>query len=160
MEKKSKREQLLILLAIAALGIALLCLTGCGGSCFGCSIGCEKEDFGCLSGCSYISDGCGSEDSCYYTFNCINEDLDDEDSDKILLISCDSVSDGCWGESGCYDGIFCGGCGTCGVFCGEIDDYDIDESAYGCLDGCLTCGDTNANWKWFLKDIYDFLGID
>lgn len=160
MEKMSKHRQLLILMAIAAVSLALLCLTGCGGSCFGCSFGCENEEPGCLSGCSYISDGCWSDRSCYYTLGYLKEDYNDEDSDKILILSCDSESDRCTGTSGCYDGIYCGGCGTCGVFCGSNEGYDRDESTFGCMDGCLACGKTDGNWSWILREIYNFLDID
>lgn len=164
MDKKTKGEKLFILLLIVTIGLALICLTGCSSSCFGCTVGCDEDDIGCVNGIGYESDGCGSEDSCNATWNCIDfvEPYDDGDG-KVLLLSCATNEDSCSGESGCYNGTFCGGCGacgTCGFFCGSSEDYDVDESEFGCMHGCFTCGDTDGFWGYILENIYDLVGIE
>lgn len=163
MDKKTKAEKLFVLLMISVACVVLLCFTGCSGSCFGCSVGCENGEGGCASGLSHTSEGCGSEDSCITTCNCVDfEEPYDDDSGKVLLLSCETVEDGCGGESGCYSGSYCGGCsscGSCGIFFGEIDGYNVDETNLGCIDGCMACGDTDSAWAYLLNKLYSLLDL-
>ena len=158
MNNKSKGEKLFILCTIIIASFAIVCLTGCSGSCFGCTIGCDKSEMGCVSGVGSDSDGCASSDSCKSTFSCIDFEAPfDDDSGKVLLLSCESQEDGCGGESSCYNGTYCGGCsscGTCGIFWGNSEDYDVDESEIGCINGCVTCGDSEGFWSYILENIY------
>ena len=163
MNNKSKGEKLFILCTIIIASFAIVCLTGCSGSCFGCTIGCESNEGGCASGLGYVSDGCGSEDSCISTFNCVDfEEPYDDDSGNVLLLSCETTEDDCGGTSGCYNGLYCGGCsscGNCGIFFGEIDGYDVDETNIGCIDGCIACGDTDGIWAYLLDRLYNVLDL-
>ena len=163
MNEKTKGEKLFIVLSLSVVCVLFFCLAGCSGSCFGCSIGCEKNEGGCASGVAHESEGCGSDDSCISSFNCVDfEEPYDDGSGEVLLLSCETVEDGCGGKSGCYNGLFCGGCnacGTCGIFFGENDGDDVEETMIGCMDGGFACGDTEGIWAYLLNSLYDVLGL-
>ena len=163
MNNKSKGEKLFIIAALFAICFAILCFTGCSGSCMGCTIGCENSEGGCASGIGCGSDGCLSSDSCMATLNCVDfQEPYDDDSGDVLLISCATQESGCGGEDGCYNGLYlgsCSSCGTFGMFCGSEEDYNLEEFNIGCIDGCFACGDTEGIWGYLLENLYYVLGL-
>ena len=163
MNNKSRAEKLFILCVIIIVSFAVICLTGCNGSCFGCSIGCENNEGGCISGLGYTSDGCGSEDSCAVTFNCVDfEEPYDDDSGDVLLLSCETSKDSCGGKNSSYNGLYCGGCNSCGnfgIFFGEINDSDIEETNLGCIDCQAECGATDGMWALLIDSLCNVLDL-
>lgn len=169
MDKKSRIEQIFIMIMICGLCFIGLCIMGCGGSCLGCDWGCEQESGEyCISGTSCMSSDCISDDSCAHVCGFVDTEVEDMETDDVYIVSCETQSDGCDGRSGCYNGVFCGSCGgfgdcggfgNCGLFCGEIDGWSALDTTCGVVGGCPTCEKSSGDWHYILEAIFDWLGL-
>ena len=173
LNKKSKTEQMFILLALFALAVGCMCVCGCGG---GCS--CETPSYSSknyqgisASGCSIP--GCGgclsSEkgfDSACYPQSCkyvkASSDNYTEEYGKFDITGCDVryYGDGCLGcnqiEKSCYFGCINWDYGTeqaNGFFYGRSDS---EEKIIGCAGengGCVATDHSGQNLLYGMETL-------
>lgn len=160
--EKSKVEKVfIIVISMFALGLMMICLSSCGGSCLGCNYGCESEENYNLGGMSYVSDGCCSSSSCKTSCGSIDTNEENANVSDMTIATCTNASGGCGGSSSCYTGCFLGkdvDCGDCGITCGSMDGDDVSENTIGCIDGCISCGG-DGEMGILYEIIYYLLGI-
>lgn len=167
---KTKQEKIFLLIVAFLMGMLILCLTGCGGSCLGCSFSCESEDDAyVLGGMSWASDGCCASNSCQTATGCMEleesddkQDSEDNGVENMAMSSCTRSYGGCCGTSSCYNGCFVGkgaDCGDCGITCGTENDGEYNENTIGCVDGCFGCEESEGQVSWLYELVYYILGI-
>ena len=182
MNKKSKKQQLFVLLMLCIGIFGVLCLTGCGGgTCEKPKCNTEENTVGKVSGCSIPGcGGCltpekGCNTSCWaQSCKCISfsgneeqqgENVDREnDKSQGCIKACDIkyYGDGCLGcgqkEKSCYYGVGeykNGEDEKKGFFYGNSDGGNI----IGCSGGCVSCIGTgktqleSLNWLEFVTGV-------
>lgn len=165
-DKKTKIEQLFVLVVIFLGSIITLGLTGCSGSCLACNYGCESDENYTLFGlytCSPFSWDCNS---CKTTSGCINFS-GSEIAISNVDVQIDGCMNGCLGEN-CYNSCYMAlgdDCGDFGItfgcadstYIGYTDVVDTCESTFGCVDGQIGCADNNNVYE-LIMEIHQILG--
>lgn len=178
LNKKTKGEQLFILMFMFVMVMSIFCITGCGGgSCETPEYGSQDFESGSAVGCSIP--GCGgcltSERGC--NLACWPQSIklvhgsskkNSETSEKgnFKIIACDTryYGDGCLGcgqrEKSCYAGYMKDEDSTenfNGLFYGSTDS---DEKIIGCANGCGGCIGSGGMGAYTISELESLTEID
>ncbi|MCD8013839.1 MAG: hypothetical protein LUG99_11810 [Lachnospiraceae bacterium] len=169
LDRRSKGEQLFILMLFCVLCFALLFVSGCGGS------SCESIQYGNESGSDYSArgisipgiGGCLNSgkgcNSCLWPQSCkllSYNSISDSSDENYTILACDTeYYTSCREQKSCYGGWISsgelGGEGSAGIFCGSAESANLA----GCIEGCVGCSNTGSLIRLDLDDIEEFLGI-
>ena len=174
LDKKSKKEQIFLLLIICVAFFGILCISGCDeDACV--KFGSEDLNNGSAVGVSIP--GCGSCGDCLLCSGCICGTTSckfiSANEDGFNLIACDQQykstdCGGCQSKRSCYNGFvsiddgYSGETGNIdkgfGLFYGD-DSKSQNERIIGCADGCFYCESTGDAMIDILATLEEYLDI-
>lgn len=173
--KKSKKEQLFILVGMCVACLGILCVSGCGGQ------SCEKpkcaseevgNGVGTITGISIPGlGGCSNSCLCEGILCAESHKLVIANSKGLNIAGCDTrynTSDcsGCSSGNSCYSGCASyddGKSSGCGLFYGgSKEDSPLDgcEQIVGCINGGFYCGYSDNGFGDSMEVAENILGID
>lgn len=176
--KRSKVEQLFILMLMFVFIIGVFCVTGCGGkSCETPSCGSEDFGDGTAYGCSIpglggiLSSGSGCDSACWpqsckivsFSGSENDENTNEEDVTKIAACDVRYYGNGCLGcgqqEKSCYSGYIKlkdSQTDLNGFFYGSTDN---EEKIMGCYNGCGGCIGSGGMGKYLIEELEYTTGV-